>query len=353
MTMRDPATLIASGKGPFDQSTAVEMLDAVKALEHQLSGITLPASVNFSLGTHVGPHNGESPLEEYIAQKLFKKCDRFLIASAGNNGGKGLSAKRVLEANESETLCLRIGSRCKKLLVEFWWDDSNPANLNIDAEIWEPQSLGGSSHFGTVSIGPGLVGSVLTRAPAGLPKSMDSFSLISAKCQNNYGCIAFAISTSQAALPILEIKFTQKSTIAIVVNGWIVVCESDPLTAFVEGGQEGTIMVPASNSAVVSVAGVKSDGQMWDGSSRGPAAQYTLARPSKSSPFIAHLAELGSEFGTSVSSPRACGDVTRVMIDPARRARCIDAIDLVCETYGLVKPPASWNVRSGYSKQTK
>ena len=97
------------------------------------------------------------PLEEFIALTLFKKCERFLVASAGNDGGKGLSAKRHLTANEVDFMRLRTGSRCKELLVEFWWDDSVAANLNVDAEIWELQSSGGSAYWATVSIGPGLV----------------------------------------------------------------------------------------------------------------------------------------------------------------------------------------------------
>ena len=47
-----------------------------------------------SLGTHVGPHNGNSALEEYIAKKLIRPRDRFLVAAAGNYGGTGVSAKR-------------------------------------------------------------------------------------------------------------------------------------------------------------------------------------------------------------------------------------------------------------------
>jgi len=71
----------------------------------------------------------------------------------------------------------------------------------------------------------------------------------------------------------------------------------------------------------------------------------------KSSPLLAHRADLGSEFGTSFASPRACGDVVKVMADPARRANCNDAIDLICETYGVSKATA-WNARNGYHTET-
>jgi hypothetical protein len=180
---------------------------------------------------------------------------------------------------------------------------------------------------------------------------MDSFSLISSRCQKTYSCIAFAVSTSHNALPVLEVRFALKSAVDVVINAWIVVCELNPLTAFVEGGQEGTIMVPATESSVVSVAGVKSDGQMWDGSSRGPAAQYGLSAPSKSSPLVAHRVDLGSELpGTSFASPRVCGDATSVIVNSTKLANCNDAVDLIFETYPT--RATHWNARSGYHKQT-
>jgi len=131
----------------------VEMLDAIMALEAQLTQDNLPAAVNISLGTHIGPHNGDSPIEEYIATKLVRPGERFVVAAAGNDGGSGVAAKRVLVANERDFLSLRTGGpRCNEVLVEFWWDDANGGDLTIEAEIYARPAGGSRGLLGVVKI---------------------------------------------------------------------------------------------------------------------------------------------------------------------------------------------------------
>jgi len=326
------------------------MLDAVKALEPHLESDLRPAAINLSLGTHVGPHNGKSPLEEFIADKMIKQGDRFLVAAAGNDGGKGQSAKRVISANEREFLTIHTGARCKDLLVEFWWDASNGLDLAIEANIFEVLAAGGSAHRSAVNIDSSGAGT-LTTIPAGLPRQMTMYSLFSGQCHGNLSCISFALSTSRQPPPLLQLVFGLESSADVIVNAWIVVSESDPQTAFVEGGPDGTVMVPASDPAVLSVAGAVATGQMWEGSSRGPAAQYQAVRVTQSSPLMAHLATLGGEFGTSYASPRACADAAAAMADPAKLSRCNDAVDVICQTYALTRALLpDWNTRIGFYK---
>jgi hypothetical protein len=110
--------------------------------------------------------------------------------------------------------------------------------------------------------------------------------------------------------------------------------------------------MPASASAVLSVAGVEANGQVWEGSSRGPAALYPSTILASGSPSMAHLATLGGEEpGTSYSSPRACADVIVAMADPQKLSRCSSATDLLRETYGLKSLP-NWNTRTGFHKMT-
>ena len=157
------------------------------------------------------------------------------------------------------------------------------------------------------------------------------------QCHNNFSCIAFAISSVApgVSLPQLQIRFTLLALRDIVVNAWIVVAEPNSQTTFVAGRQDGTIMVPASEPSVLSVAGLRSTGQMWEGSSRGPAAQYDPAAVVRANPLMAHLANLGSDFGTSYASPRACADAAATLADPIKRPKCIDAESLLSQMYGL------------------
>lgn len=346
-----PAHLIKPGNGCFDQANAVEMLDAVKALEAKLNNDRLPAAVNISLGTHVGPHNGDSPLEEYIAQKLVVPKDRFVVVAAGNDGGSGLGAKRELAPNSRDFVTVRTGPRCKDLLVEFWWYDSQNVTMSIEATVYEHKTTAGKKRHGAVKIDSNSAGTTLTNALAGLPGSLSAQSLFHSKCRNNLSCIAFSISGTPGPMPLLDIEFALESAVKLTVNGWIVVCELQPQTTFLEGGPDGTIRVPASDKSVLSVAGTESTGQMWANSSRGPAAEYGGGSAS-SAPIMAHLVSNGPESGTSFSSPRACADVLEAIADTTKLPLCNDATDLLCEAYGLKAASLQWDRRSGYHKMT-
>ncbi len=351
--MRPPSSWLKSGKSAFDQSCAPELLDAVNDLSALLARDSFPSVVNISLGTHVGPHNGDSPLEDAVATHLFRKDHCFVVAAAGNDGGKGQAMRREIKSKEREFVVLRTGPRCTELLVEFWWKETYGAttNLAIEADI---VALQPRSALGSIKIAPGVAGSFLTAAPAGLPGHLVSQSLFAGKCRNDLSCIAFSLaSTSSQSLPETEITFAIESDIDIILNGWIVLAEVEPRTGFIEGGQDGTIMVPASDSIVLGVAGCETSGQMWPHSSRGPAALYDTAGSSTASPLMAHLARLSGDAGTSYASPRAAADAATALANLPVGTSINSPIDLLCETYQLSRtalPP--WDKRYGYLKQT-
>jgi hypothetical protein len=349
--VKKPDPYIVMGRSCFDQACAPEIIEAATALEPILAGDGIPVAINMSLGTHVGPHNGMSPLEEYLAGTITTKT-RFLVVAAGNEGGKGWAAKRSLTKDDPEFLGLHTGRMCEEVLVEFWWDDATPKDLSIEAEIYETLN-GQKTHHGTLPINPKTAGAVLTTVPIGLPGSMTTQSLFQAKLHKDFRCIAFAMSsgTPGVSLPALQIRFKLTAALKdVVVNSWIVVAEQqNPLTVFVEGGPECSIAVPASDLTTLSVAGLQASGQIWEGSSRGPAAQYDT-KTASGSPLMAHLANLGSELGTSFASPRACADVVQTLNDPAKQPRCVDAMSLLSETYPL-PGGRPWSPRFGYHKQ--
>jgi hypothetical protein len=339
--------------GCFDQHCAPEMLTAVQEINKLLDGDKLPAVVNMSLGTHVGPHNGSSPLEAYVAGSVFKPSDRFLFASAGNEGGKGISSRLELRKGEADYMELIVDGTCTELLVEFWWDDSGPADIEMAT------LTSGSGLVQTpITIAPGLALATFSPAPVGPRPNMGFFSLLHAPSHGKMACIAFAITRTAAAagapaLPELRVSFdiTAKSADA-TVHAWIVLCEKARKTHFTQGGPEWTIVAPASDPKAMSVAGYHQTlGQMWRGSSRGPASRYAVTTKS---PVMAHLSHppassTSSEHGTSYASPRAAADATQILADSAKRANATDAEKLVQETYRRTVP---WNSRYGFRQQT-
>ena len=208
---------IRGGRSCFEQASTKEILDAITALEPQLTADGLPVAINMSLGTHVGPHNGESPLEGYIAGTI-ATTDRFVVVAAGNEGGTGHAAKCSLTANEEDLVSVHTGQFCEELLIEFWWDDSQTADLSIEVDIWETRPGNARVNHGACTIDSSFAATLSTISF--VPPHMATQSLFSAKCYNNFSCIAFAISsvTPKVALPQLQIRFTLKALRDIVVR---------------------------------------------------------------------------------------------------------------------------------------
>jgi hypothetical protein len=341
----------------FHQHCAPELLTAVQAITAHLDGdklpdgTTLPAVVNMSVVTHVGPHNGDSPLETYISKTVFKPQERFLFAAAGNEGAKGISCRLELKKNETDYMELVVDENCGELLVEFWWDDSVPADVEIAAQI-----KGGGFTSSRVAINrrvKGITGA-LAASPMGQRPPVQFLTLIESQVNNTkMSCIAFA-STRPTPAPEFRVSFdiTAKSADA-TVHAWIVFSDPHMNTHFTQGGPEGTVAAPASNPNVVSVAGFDTArNQMWRHSSRGPASEYSKGNPTKS-PVMAHRVDtLGagpSSPGTSFASPRAAADAAQSLADPAKRGNCNEVDDLLVETYG---PLMAWNRRYGSHKRT-
>jgi hypothetical protein len=350
---------VRSAKSCFDQHCAPEMLDAVQALNQLLDGdklsdgTLLPAVVNMSVGTHVGPHNGQSPLESFISGSVFKPERRFPFAAAGNEGGQGLSARLDLKQGEADYMNFVATENCTELLIEFWWDETaGPAGMEMRVEI-EASGMSKSS----IPIYFGFTGATLVAAAVGQRSAVTFLTLCELQAHGNMSCIAFAATRSAASpgtrpLPELSIFFDIKAkSCNAAIHAWTVICDKDRKSGFIQGGPEGTVSAPASDPKVISVAAYDpARKQMWRSSSRGPASRYDRKAPIES-PMMAHLSNHpGGDHGTSFASPRAAADATEPLADPLKRANCTDAKKLIEETYGPISTIC--DPRYGFHKQT-
>ena len=345
-----PGANINPTRDCFDQACSPEILAAVNAIELRLTADGLPSVVNLSLGTHVGPHNGLSPVEKYICNTL-STSSRFVVAAAGNDGLYGRAAKRSLTANEEDYISLLTGTQCEEVLVEIWWKSSASQTIDFSVEVFEISSSGGTTHHATLQLDPNAAGITLTQASAAIPNTI-THSLFQANCLQGFSCAAFAMTSQKGTkLPRMQLEITVKSSTDTILNSWIVVCEKEsPLTLFVQGGPDGTVTVPATDPRVLSVAGVRASGRLWEGSSRGPAFEYEATSTATDSPMMAHRPDLGTHFGTSFASPRACADALATLAQTA--ATCTDAKSLLAATYSPTRPLPQWDKRFGYHKQT-
>ena len=346
--VKPPANAI--GLQCFDHANVTELLSALQALSGRLGG--MPWAVNVSLGTHVGPHNGESPLEEHVARMVQPGGGHFLVAAAGNDGGSGIAGRRELKAGVRDYLKVRNGSKgAKELFLEFWWQEpqGSPA-ITMAIEAW-PYDLNGTElQAQPIRIDAHRAGAALHSTTTFQGHTLST--LFQAPVRNGMSCAALAISNA-AGLPEFDLEIGFEASHDVVINGWIVVC-TDSSTAFVEAGNEGTVNVPATAGGVLCVAGIDQNRRPWSRSSRGPSASYMSGNIlGPGAPHIAYLVDGGAPgaTGTSFAAPRATADAADVLRDPIRRARCADADTLAKEMLAPHGGGHAWNPRTGYGDQ--
>ena len=340
----------AIGRQCFQHANAVELLDAINKLHPLVTASNLPAAINLSMGTHVGPHNGQSPLEYFIHQCATPAAGRFLFAAAGNDGLTGVAGKRILSAGVPDYLKVRTSpNNPAELLVEFWWQEpAGGARVEIKVEVTD--TSGRPLMTGPLRIDSTRAGTTLATMPKGF-KNVLCQSLFHARCRNAMSCIALALSTQvPPGLPMIDLEFTLESSVDLPVSAWLVVRDDEQLCTFIEAYQGGTVCVPAADPAVIGVAGVEAAGRPWSRSSRGPTHIYKIGSKAPTVPYLAHMAALGGEFGTSFASPRACADAANVLRNPQiQKNKCGTVTDMVNELlYSRGLKPTAWNSRTGF-----
>lgn len=366
--VRPPARQV--GKKCFAHSNSTEMVTALRKARKLLSSVSNPVLLNMSMGTHAGPHNGKSPLETQV-QKLMAPSDRFFFASAGNEGLKGVANRVDLGVDEQDTMLLHTGPAQKEeLLIEFWWREP-PKNGDVQFDVQISEYDAGKKSFVTkfgtpLGISALASASVLTRQTTHKFKNVLCASLFEKKCYSGMSCAALGLSTKPGSggFPIMQVEITIRSIgNPAAVNSWLVVSD-DPGTAFVEGSKSGSVTLPASDLAVVSVGGIHRSNRKlipWARASRGRASvytDYTYTPPSQDesqrAPWLASRVELSvtSDMGTSFASPRACADAVKVLLNPKFPNKPTTVEELVARLLTLNAPlaPADWDEREGYGQ---
>lgn len=345
-----PPPVAPIGLACFQHANSVELLDAVVALDKHLAtlGSGRALSANLSLGTHVGPHDGSSPLEDFVRSHFAINSDRYMHVAAGNDGLQGVSAVRALDANIDEFVRLRVGpTGCTEVLVEIWWDAAAGGSMTAEVEL---------SQLGVrMTVAPAMITSKSAGAsmsPAGVTGGAYCLDLFHAACHGKRSCIAFSITAAaKPALANADIDIKLNCGTAAQVNLWLAVCE-DPLSSFLASGTSASVRVPATDGQLIGVAGATAAGQPWAKSSRGPTASYAPGPGRPTPPYLAHLVDhpTTGDRGTSFASPRACADTARALVTGARAADAMDAGQMIVRMFGtgpgaLAKP---WDPRTGF-----
>jgi hypothetical protein len=286
------------------------------------------------MGAHIGPHDGQSPLEALIDRVLPFDKERYLVCSAGNDALSGLSSRCELRNGMRDFMRIQTsGVGCREILVEFWWEEPQNSTMTMTAELYRSGvRVGMPLTIDTASNGPLISGVKLARATGttGFQTAVCE-SLFHSRCNGIFSCVAFALSAgdpADLARLTIDVKMQCSRQLGVAVNAWIVVADNDG-AHFVSGGHGGSVTVPATYGKGLAVAGVEdtqsSDPwlrpQPWAFSSRGPNADYGVNGHSQSlveQPKLAH--DVAGSFqgrGTSFAAPRAAGDVVESVLKDA------------------------------------
>ena len=137
-----------SGEETFGNSA--RLLDAVDYVFTKAAALGRPAVVNISLGTHGGPHDGSTLVEQGF-DTLLEQPDRAIVISAGNAWQRGSHASGSVTADAARTLTWQIGTPdFTHNELEVWYDGS--AELAVTLITPDGQRLGPVAVATTVNL---------------------------------------------------------------------------------------------------------------------------------------------------------------------------------------------------------
>lgn len=118
-----------SGEETFGNSA--RLLDAVDYIFTKADERGQPAVINISLGTHGGPHDGSSLVEQGL-DTLLEQPNRAIVIAAGNSWMKGSHASGEVTANASHSLTWQIDPEdFTENELEVWYDGNNELEVTL------------------------------------------------------------------------------------------------------------------------------------------------------------------------------------------------------------------------------
>jgi subtilisin family serine protease len=105
----------------------------------------LPAVINLSLGTHIGPHDGSSLFEQCLAGLLEDSAGRAIVAAAGNEfsteeGFKGIHAGYSVDGTNASNFVIRKLTNDRIYYLDFWGEPGSDLSVGLAFHDGKPRS---------------------------------------------------------------------------------------------------------------------------------------------------------------------------------------------------------------------
>ncbi len=283
-----------------------QLVDALVWIAQVASETDQPVSVNVSLGSHYGAHDGSRADE--LAIDALSGPGFVVTCAAGNSDGLPLHATgSVPQVGAVDSVRVVLGDYPQGPLVEgFGIDLWYPAGCSLAVGLRDP----GESWWGPVTMGDTL------------------------RVDGPSGCIWVANATDRPLNGDYHAVFLvtdEGSADSVAAGEWLVRLEgsgtgawdawlffrSHGATAFLDPDSSRTLVMPGTASRCLTVGGFDRDtGEAYAFSSRGP-TRDGRAKPQLCAPTSVHTATPGGGYavfsGTSASAPHVAGAVALAM----------------------------------------
>jgi subtilisin family serine protease len=139
----------AQSNGGFSDA---DVINGVAFMMNQALSAGKPISVNLSLGSQLGAHDGTSLQEQFMDN--FAGPGRIITAAAGNSGGDSIhvsyAASGTNYSTGHESWLFMTGAQAA---IDLWAPASS--NVQVGLAIWDPATLGSGPVFVTNAVSPG------------------------------------------------------------------------------------------------------------------------------------------------------------------------------------------------------
>lgn len=128
----------------------------------------MPAVVNLSLGTHIGPHDGTSLFEQCLSGLLEGSAGRAIVAAAGNEFSTeekftGIHAGYSVSGTNASNFVIRKISNDRIYYIDFWGSEGSDISVGLAIHDGEPNG-NPKKYSGQIEPGDSSEGSFLGEA---------------------------------------------------------------------------------------------------------------------------------------------------------------------------------------------
>ena len=116
----------------LDQENSTGVADAIKYIFNYADKVGKPCVINMSLGDHIGPHNGTSPLDQVIDDLVGP--GRIIVGACGNEGEVRLHASETFTSEDRQLksmLTKAENTQHNMHYIDVWGTDSSDIKVSL------------------------------------------------------------------------------------------------------------------------------------------------------------------------------------------------------------------------------